>query len=253
MLDSTTKTPRLAETLKEIGTLDQGTLVSLQVRKKGVERGSKDAKLVYGDDTVNVLIWTGFSYRALIERSQRKLDALMQDGLITKLIQAMHDEGQGRADNTDTCAAIQEVQHWFRRILTDPLAGGAAFSFTEDTEVWEPLRVGGVKVRGSRVYRGPERDTPRAPIPGHIYVQGVKLGEVVVEPAEHGPWTPKSSLKTLTKNRLRSWLPVGLFAQYVLRPDDVGHLQVGKAAGEAAKVAGIQVDPEAVRSLFKIA
>ena len=48
-----------AAALEEIGNLDQGTLLFLQTRKKGVERG-RGNKLIYGNDLVQVLVWTGF-------------------------------------------------------------------------------------------------------------------------------------------------------------------------------------------------
>ncbi len=244
-----------AAALEQIGHLDQGTLLFLQTRKKGVERG-RGAKLIYGDDLVQVLVWTGFSYQSLIERSERKLDEFLKDGApIGTLTKACHDHGDGGANVADSAAAIQEVQAWFARVLADskPKQGEE-----EDTEApdspWEPLKVNGVVVPMCRVYKGTARpETPRAPIPGHIYVNGMKLGQKVVEASSNGAWKTERSHKTIAKDILRSWLPVGLFSQYVLDPGLTAHLVAGKAAGSKAVAAGVPVNPEAIRQLFKIA
>ena len=238
-----------ATTLEELGTLDQGTLVSLQTRKKGVARGAKGSRMVYGDDLVHVLLWTGFEYKALVERSRRKLLALNDGTLIRKLTKVAHDHGFGGANTTDSSLAIQEVQAW----LDQACAPSQAF-LTDDPGVWKPLVVNGTMVKGCRVYNGPAKPQDgRAPVPGRIYIQGMKLGEKILEAAPNGPWETQSSMKTSAKKLLRSQLPVGLYAQYVLEPNVVGDLKVGRAASAAAQLAGVLVDPEAVRSLFKIA
>lgn len=245
-----------AAALEQIGHLGgDGTLLFLQTRKKGVQRGVAGAKRIYGDDLVQVLIWTGFTYRAIIERSQRKLDELLQSGhVITDLTKAAHDHGDGGANILDSSAAIQEVQAWFSRVLADPKAKDDESETEEGPAVWEPLEVNGVKVPLCRVYRGTgDPQNPRAPIPGHIYVQGVKLGEKVVEAAANGRWKADSSHKTIAKDILRRWLPVGLYVQYVLDPNVTAHLVAGRAAASHTKAAGVPVDPEAIRTLFKIA
>jgi len=244
-----------AAALEQIGHLGgEGTLLFLQTRKKGVQRGVAGAKQVYGDDLVQVLLWTGFTYKAIIERSQRKLDEMLTTGtVISDLTKAAHDHGDGGANIADSSAAIQEVQAWFGRILADPKQKDEGADEGPES-VWEPLEVNGVKVPLCRVYRGTARPgDPRAPIPGHIYVQGVKLGEKVVEASTNGRWKAESSHKTIAKDILRSWLPVGLYAQYVLDPGITAHLVAGKGAGNHAVAAGVPVDPEAIRKLFKIA
>lgn len=243
-----------AAALEEIGHLDQGTLLFLQTRKKGVERG-RGVKLIYGDDLVQVLVWTGFSYQALIERSQRKLDDMLKTGTpITTLTKAAHDAGDGGANISDSAAAIQETQAWFSRVLADHKPKDGESEEEGPDSPWEPLKVNGVVVPMCRVYKGSARPgEPRAPIPGHIYVNGMKLGEKVVEAAPNGRWKTASSHKTIAKDILRSWLPVGLFAQYTLDPGLTAHLVAGKKAGQAAQAAGLPVNPEAIRQLFKIA
>ena len=241
-----------ASVLEEIGRLDQGTLLFLQTRKKGVVRGRQGSRRTYGDDLVQVLLWTGFSYEALIRRSQRKLDDMLKGRLISELTKAAHDHGDGGANIHDAALAIQETQAWFSKVVgerpkTDTDGEGPGSN-------WEPLEVNGIKVPMSQVYTGPARPAvPRAPIPGHIYVRGMKLGEKVVEASANGPWKATHSHKTIAKDILRGWLPVGLFASYVLDPGLVAHLVAGEGASRRARAVDMPVDAEAVRKLFKIA
>src|SRR5574343_2027659 len=70
-----------------------GTLLSVIVTKIGETRGTGDEKKVYGDDTTHVLVWTGFQYRAHIERSQKKLRMrLDKGGVIRELAQRAYQE-----------------------------------------------------------------------------------------------------------------------------------------------------------------
>jgi len=243
---------KTAAALAEIGKLDQGTLVSYRGRKKGVTRGKKDSKLVYGDDEVHVLIWTGFSYEAFVERSLKKLVELEEEGnLITWLTHQVQEKG-APINTHDVCAAIQETKESFKRALDPesvPPSGRA-----DATYVFEPLVVNGVRVPGSKVYVGDgDANNPRAPKKGTIYIDGVKLGEKVLTPSVNGPWKTNSRPKTVAKNILRRKLPAGLYVRYALEPERVQSLLIGEAASRAAKADGVPVDPEAIRSLFKIA
>lgn len=239
-----------AATLAELASNDQGTLLAARVHKMGSERGPKSRRVVYGDDTSLVVIWTGFKYRALIARSQKMLDREIQrGGYIEKLARRTLEEHEG-ATIEDVCEAIQETRDWFRRVM----AGGGAPSGEPVGSVWEPLVVDGKVVRGSRVYTGPARpDQIRAPKPGTIYVQGVKLGEKLITPAANGPWRPDSKPKTLAKNLMKETLPVGLYCQYRLEPERVRDVAVGQDAVRMAKDYGVYIDPESLISLFKVA
>lgn len=240
--------------LAEIGDLDQGTLASLVVRKKGVERGPQGAKVVYGDDYVHVVLWTGFHYKALVERSLKKLGQLQAAGDFgKKLLQATIDAGCSAATINDVYPAMQQVEDSLRKVLAEP-ADKDDDDNDERTSVWEPLEVNGQRIRGSKVYVGKgDPNRPRAPIPGTVYLDGVKLGEKVIAPAKHGSWTPQSKSVTIVKNILKSWLPCGLYVRYCLEREGLASLKVGKEAGEHAKEEGVMVDPEALRQLFKIA
>ena len=242
--------PSTATALSELSELDQGTLFAAQVQKMGDARGAAGSKVIYGDDTMLVLIWTGFDYRALIARSKKMLDSqINKGGYIERLARATMEEHEGTTIE-DVCEAMQEMREWFRKVL----ATGDGVPGTPNGGVWEPLHIDGVQVRGARVYTGPARpDDDRAPIPGTIYVAGVKLGERVVEPAPNGPWRANSKPKTLAKRIIKESLPIGLYCQYRLEPKRVSNVSVGKKAEDMAKAEKIGIDPGALRSLFKVA
>ena len=238
--------PELTAMLATFGTSAEGDLVYLETTKKGVRRRGS----VHDNDTVAVLVWTGFEYKALIERSVRKM-ASLQSGhkLVSNLALACSEQAAG-ADLSEVCAAIQETELWFHRVLTSP-RGFDPLSEPKDPTVWKPLIVDGKHVHGCRIWDGvPNPEVPEPLVPGTVYLQGVKLGEAVLTKAASS-WATRSAPKTVAKRILRSWLPVGLYVQYALVPGT--HLSTGQEAVRQAKVAGISVDPEAVRSLFKVA
>lgn len=230
----------------------QGTLLTAKVQKVGEERGPQGAKLVYGDAQVHTLVWTGFSYRALIERSDKMLrKRLMKGGYIEQLARETLEQHDGTTI-ADACIALQEVQEWFHRVLNGTtLTREQAMS---NPSIWEPLRLGGKVVHGCRVYTGQARpEEPRAPKPGCVYVQGVKLGEIVLAPPPNGEWRPDSKPKTIAKQLIKNGLPVGLYCQYRMEPERVSELMVDADAAKSAKAVGIPIDPDALRALFKIA
>ena len=231
--------------------LGEGTVAYIEVRKKGVARGPASNKTIYGDDLVKVLLWTGFHYQSLVERSFKKLHQLWGRGdLYRTLLQAVHDAGHTAATLADISQAVQELDDSFTKGVRGDANGEEG---DEPTSVWEPLVVDGVFIPGAKVYVGEGGDDPRSPVKGTIYIDGVKLGEKVVEPSTNGSWLPKQKPKTVAKDILRSWLPVGLYVRYSLERERMLSLKVGAQASAAGKAENIQVDPEAIRSLFKIA
>jgi hypothetical protein len=239
-----------ASTLSEIGSLDQGTLVFLTVQKKGQQRGKKGSKKVYGDDEVSVLVWSGFSYEALVNRSIKKLEAM--EGVYTTVLEAA-EKKDPFVTLEHVCDAVAETRTSLHRTVSEP-SGRVEDDADEKAPVFESLEVDGVKVRGSKVYVGEGNpDDPRAPKPGTIYVDGVKLGEVVVTPAVNGRWETNKKPKTVAKDVLRRMLPSGLYVRYALEPARVKAIKVGSEASAAAIEAGIAINPESIRSLFKIA
>lgn len=239
-----------AELLSEITKEGQGNLLTAVIRKLGDVRGAHGHQLVYGDDQVHVLIWTGFHYRALVARSNKMLDQQLGKGrYIERLAAKALNEHEGTTIQ-DVCHALQEVRNNFRKVLAERTGQPEV----PQGSVWQPLIVNGHLVHGSRIYVGKgNSEDPRAPVPGTIYVQGVKLGQRVLEPAPNGQWKADSRAKTLVKRLIKEDLPAGLFCQYRLDPTRVQDLCVGAEAAKAARDAGIGIDPDAIRRLFKIA
>ncbi len=243
----------VALNLSELGQADQGTLVFAKIRKMGDARGPATARVVYGDDLVAVLIWSGFSYGALVARSDKKLNELLNRGrFIEKITRHVHGLNSSVTVD-DVCIALQETRAWFRKVLTE----GVGLSGMPSTTAghWQPFYMAGDRIRGARVYIGKARpEDPRAPIPGTLYVQGVKLGERVIEPAVNGVWRPNSSPKVLAKEAIKELLPVGLYCQYRLEPERlIEGPFVARQASMAARAHDVPIDPESVRSLFKVA
>lgn len=271
----------LAQNLADIGNLGQGTLVSLIVQKKGVERGPAGDRKVYGDDKVHVLMWTGFHYKALVERSAAKLERMWASGnFLSETLGKVISSGCAWATIEDVSAAAQELQGNFHRVLhdRDPMAGAGVDPVTippseivdpnehilggppldpakiVSKPVFETLKVGDETILGAKVYIGKGNpDDPRAAEPGTIYIDGVKLGELVIEPAVNGPWKAKKSTKTVAKEIIRAQLPVGLYVRYSLKRDKLDTVKIGADASAHAKAANVPVEPENIRNLFKIA
>lgn len=246
---------KVASALSELGDLDQGTLVSLTVQKKGLERGKKGDRKVYNDDLVQVLIWSGFSYEALAGRTLKKLRKVQDNPVLIKELaqEVINLHGCNEITFADVTLAIQETENWLTGVLTNA-AEGSSQEGTRDEEVFYPLIVDGIKIPGCKIYQGVgDPSKPRAPKPGTVYVDGVKLGERVITPAPNGHWKTKSKPKTLAKKLLRKRLPIDLYVRYACEPERLHEILVGATAGEVAKANGIHVDPDAIRSLFKIA
>ena len=227
---------------------EQGTVFTALVHKMGEARGSGATKVVYGDDIKQVLIWTGFSHQALIARSMKMLDfQLGKGGYIEKIARATLDE-HGGTTIADVCHALQEIRESFRLSSMVPQALS-----NPHPSIWRPLEIEGVPVRGCSVYVGPSRpEDPRLPIPGTIYVRGLKLGEKMVTPAPNGQWKADSKPKTIAKQIIQESLPVGLYCQYRLEPSRVSGVAVAAEAVRIAKELGIPIDPGALTSMFKV-
>jgi len=250
-MDATNK--HLAGILSDINTSRSGTLVCVTVRKKGVERGRGSKKQLYDNDLVKVLLWTGFSYDDLMERSQKKFLHQWEntDKFITKLAQEVKDAGFSDVTIQDASEAASETNH---SLSLQKEVDEEFRDFTPtipQKDIWKPLIVKGVKVKGAKVYSGNgDPSNPKAPVPGDIYLDGIKLGEVVLEEAPH--WQTKKKAKTKAKEILRSRLPIGLYSRYCLGKNSY-NLTVGPEASKDAKLSGIDIDPDALRELFRIA
>jgi len=248
----------IASALTELGGEEKGTLAYLKLQKKGVIRGVAGNKIIYNDDLVEVLLWSGFSYRDLCERSYLKLHKIWSQGdLTTRLLAAVEAKGMQGITIQDVSEVIQETEDGFLKVMNGKqllMDEGEDFLGGEEMpHHWEPLKVKGQTVRGAKVYVGQgDPNDPRSPVPGTIYIDGVKLGEKVLQAAPNGHWKPNQKPKTVAKDILRSWLPIGLYARYCLERERLIDAKVGAEASPAAKEAAIPIDPEALRQLFKL-
>ena len=92
----------------------------------------------------------------------------------------------------------------------------------------------------------------RAPKPGDIYIDGLKLGEAILAPATNGTWPVKSKTKTAIKDIIRAKLPCGLYSRYSLTPENLVDMKIGKEASVSAKRGGVVVEQERLRGLFDL-
>ena len=244
------RNPHLANILTEVGNSGNGTIVCITVRKKGVVRGKAGNKQTYGNDLVKVLVWTGFNNEALTERSLEKFHELWEtsDSFIKDLTKEVRDAGFPDVTIKEVAEGASEVQ----QSLSKPILEEDFKDITPvmpKEEIWGPLIVDGVEVRGAKIYTGKANpENHRAPVPGTIYISGAKLGEVVIEAAPQ--WETKKKAKTVAKDLIRRQLPIGLYVNYCLGKDNYLGLTVGKAASADAKAAGVEVDTDLIRSLF---
>lgn len=210
--------------------LPVGRFVGLITRKKGKAVGRGAARMVYGDDETHVVIFTGFKYISLVQRSLDKAQTVTAQALLDEC-QRRGKTGKSGAPITlaDCTKAIDDQIASFQATL-----GGTSTSTTD--HVYEPLTVNGESVRGCRVYSGSGNPSdPKAPVPGTIYLQGLKIGERILTPAPNGP-IPASNSRgdVVAKGVLRSMLPVSRYVSYALEPGSDYILRAGKAAIEGA-------------------
>jgi len=253
-----------------------GTFSGLVIRKKGVVRGGKSNPVTYGDDLVHVTMVTGFRYGSLVERSADALDAMTGadlDGLValghTGFVRVWKKSGKV-GDLRATCASMGLDDTGSKADLVgrlDAVAPGgmverpltradydaARASLRADLQgsldgtavdvnehVYEPLVADGETVRGCRVYVG-NPNGEDASAPGTVYLQGLKVGETVLEAAENGPIpASKSKPESVAKRILRSRLPIGRYVSYVLTPDSGFILRAGGTAAKAADADGVK-------------
>jgi hypothetical protein len=226
----------------------KGTFTSLIIRKEGEERGAQGSKVTYGDDLVQVVIITGFRYENLVARSRDML-ANMSDADIDALVARGYTGWQGRGakavqvpvTRADFDAARDELLTSFDKTLA-----GTNESTTD--HVYEPLLVNGEVVRGSRVYVGNPNGQDAA-TPGTVYLQGLKIGERVLDAAPNGPVpASQSNPKTVAKGVLRSRLPVARYVSYKLDAAGGWLLSAGGAAVAACDTNGVTLDADRVNA-----
>lgn len=244
MQTNTTNT-KLASTLAPIGFDGRGTLASLIIRKKGEVHGVQGNLGYHNNDKVHVLIWTGFHYKALVQRSYEKLQEMWGKGhLFHMLLQEGKAAGMEDVSWQDISGAVQGLNDNFLRVLRG--TEHPDYSTENKSSTWQPLVVDGAAVLGSKVYTGENKLIK----PSTVYLEGVKLGERVLEAAPS--WEPKSRPQTVIKEILKRKLPIGLFVRYSLDPESLQEITIGTEAARHAQKAGVMVNPAVVQSLFKI-
>jgi hypothetical protein len=251
------KVKKIAEAL-EAGR--KGTFTGLVVRKRGVTRGRGEHKVVYGDDLVHVLVVTGFRYRSLCERSLDELATLdlvsLANAKVASGLTGFVGRGKKAVEVPVTLADFEVA----RDELVDSLSRSRdGENKATHSHAFEPLVVEGVRVRGGRVYSCCKNDPdhechcrectgdPRAPLAGTIYLQGLKIGESLVESAEKPIPPTRSSAKTVAKNVLKKLLPVSRYVSYSLEPGSEFRLAVGGAA--VVEASDLEIDEQAVESV----
>ena len=227
----------------------KGTFTGLIIRKKGVERGSKNNKVRYGDDQVHAVIITGFKYMSLVKRSLSKLDGLT-DSDLNSLVARGYKGWSGRGAKATEIAVTRADFDAARIALEESFNKTLAGTNTSTTDhVYDPLTVDGDTVRGCRVYVG-NPNGEDAEVPGTIYLQGLQIGSKVLDPASNGPKpASKSKPEVVAKNVLRSMLPVSRYVSYALAPKGEWALNVGAGAAAAADADGITLNEDRVNSV----
>lgn len=234
----------------------KGTFTGLILRKKGKTKGG----VTYGDDLVHVVMYTGFKYDSLVQRS---LDALPEpngqefEDFCDRIVgyckrKGIVDKNGAAIDYADVATAIKDLRDSFERTL-------AGTNTATTDHVYEPLEVNGETVRGARVYRCVAsqgikchcRDCSgdkRAPKDGQINILGLKVGQKVLDAAPNGQAPlPLSRGDVIAKNILRKRLPIGRLVSYVLEEGGDFILNAGGTAAVAANKDGVTVDPQEVR------
>ncbi len=236
-LDTNSNSDTLASLLADSR---KGTFTGLITRKVGkVVRGVR-----YNDDMVHTVIFTGFKYENLVRRSLDLLASCLTD---QEVIDLAATKGTPVA-KADVQAARAELESSFRRTLM-----GESTSTTD--HVYEPLKVADEDVRGGRVYKCVAADgktchcrnctgNEKAPLPGTIYLQGLRIWSEIVDAAPNGKApAPNSRPKTIAKNILRARLPVSKYVSYRLEPGTDFVLRAGGTVALEATKSGMTVDP----------
>lgn len=232
MTSTNANNTHLATLLADSG---KATFSGLIIRKKGRKKGGK----VYGDDLVHVTLVTGFSYTNLVRRSLDILAGVIDGRTIT------NDEVMAKIQARGIQGVTMKDVVTARRDLTVSLSKSLAGVNTSTTDhVFEPLVVDGEVVRGCRVYTG-DKAAPK----GTVYLQGLKIGQKVLDPSPNGPIPPSNSRPdVIAKNIIRSMLPIGRYVSYSLEPGTDYVLNAGGVAAVAADKGGVTSDPKAVQA-----
>lgn len=230
-----------------------GTFTGLTTRKRGVDRGRGADRKTYGDDLVHVLVVTGFNYRRLCERSLNELAKLDLTTLVNST-KAIGYEGRGK-NAIEVPVTLAHFEAAKLELAESLIKSEIQKNTATHDHVYEPLVVDEKTVRGGRVYKcvadNPDHEChcrdctgdPKAPLTGTIFLQGLKIGETILEAAPNGSAPrPKSNPKIVAKNLIRKYLPINRYVSYRLEPGTEFELAVGGTAAIKADKNGIKLN-----------
>jgi len=226
-----------------------GRFQGLVIRKVGKEAGRGADKKRYGDDLVHVILFGGFKYHGLVDRSRQVLQSMDPAALVAEFALKGIKDGKGEDIRlADVCIAIADLDKSFNLTLEGE-------NESTSDHVYEPLVVDGKEVRGCKVYKCVKDDPdheckcrnctgdPRAAVPGQINLMGLKIGETVLETAVNGPIpASKSRADVVAKNIIRNRLPIGRLVSYRLEAGADFILRVGPDAAAASTKDGVTLD-----------
>jgi len=235
-----------------------GRFRGLIIRKVGKIVGGERV----GDDLVHVVMFGGFLYGNLVQRSLDRLPEPAtedEDTYCDEIVgycarRNLTDKNGTPIGDADVRKALADLRKSFNRTL-DPNQSSASST----QHVFDPLVVDGTTVRGGKVYKCVADQgrkchcrtctgDKRAPLPGQINLSGLKIGQTVIEAAENGPIPPTNSRADVVAKRIiRSRLPIGRYVSYRLEPGQDYILRVGPEAALAASKDGVTCDSDKVQ------
>ena len=236
-----------------------GTFTGLITTKKGKMAGRGADKKLYDNEQVHVVIFTGFRYERLVQRSLDALPGIPAQDMV---------DAAAKNGNVITVADVEEARAELAESFQKSVSGTNESS---TDHVYDQLVVNGEVVRSGRVYKcvaetkdenGQDRicscrdctGDEKAPKTGTIYLQGLQVHKTVLTPAPNGSAPePKSAPKTIAKNELRRLLPVSRYVSYALEPGQDWILNAGGTAAVEATKHGFMVTPEVDAVLSKAA
>ena len=245
-----------------IASANVGTFTGLVQTLKGVERlapGEKRGgrKLVYGNDTVHVCIFTGFKYDALCQRSLDVLDALDAETVLAEIKAEGLVGYEGRGEKAvEVEITLADVQEALDRLQASWTLSRDGMNVSTNDHVFEPLVVNGETVRGCRVYTGQTDEAKAAGVPapatvGTIYLHGLQISRTVVTPAPNGPAPEsKSGPRVVAEEFIKGKTPMANHRSYRLEPGTDFLLRAGGTALVEAEKAGIKLTTE-IRNALK--
>ena len=197
---------------------------------KGVRRG---------DHVVETVLLVGMSYLSMVKRSRDILvGAATNTGFAESVVSDMVEKGL--ADEitgvpvtvTDVLDAVNGTVRGRKGLVTayeETLAGTNEDSTSD--HVYEPLTVDGDVVTGCKVYVGAgDKEDPKAPVRGTVYLAGVTMASKVVEASPNGDKVPsRRGAVAMVKDYLEATLelPAARYRTYRILPGEAFEVRCG--------------------------